>query len=56
MTNTIHRQLLIDTYLDWRNNYLTVARFAEDIGLSEEQAKRLIELARDVFNSEHPDA
>jgi hypothetical protein len=49
------RQALIDAYLDYRNNYLTVNRYAEYNGLTTKHALRLIELARDVLNSTHPD-
>lgn len=52
MTN---RQKLIETYLDFFNNYLTISLFAEHRGLSEEQGKQLIELAKSVYNSKHPD-
>ena len=50
------RNNLIDIYLDWRNNYLTYDVFAEHNGLTVEQGTALIELARAVFNSQHPDA
>lgn len=50
------RQKLIDIYLEWRNDYLTVERFAEHKGLTVEQANVLIDLAREVANSPHPDA
>lgn len=33
-------------YLDWVNNFLTVARFAEYYGLTEAQAIKLIETER----------
>jgi hypothetical protein len=48
------RAFLINTYLDWRNNYLTVATFADHKEITEEQAKALIELARNTFNSNNP--
>ena len=50
------RETLIAVYLDFRNNYLTVKTYAERNGLTEEQADKLIDLARDVFNSDHPEA
>ena len=50
------RETLIAVYLDFRNNYLTVEKYAEHNGLREEQAYKLIDLARDVFNSDHPEA
>ena len=50
------RETLIAVYIDFRNNYLTVEKYAEHNGLTEEQADKLIDLARDVFNSDHPEA
>ncbi len=49
------RGFLTRIYVDWRNNYLTPAKFAEHNGLTEEEAERLIELSRSVFYSKHPD-
>lgn len=50
------RETLIDIYLDWRNNYLTHEKFADHNGLTVDQAKTLIDLARNVYESTHPDA
>jgi len=50
------RDYLTAVYLDWRNNYLTVAKFAEHNGLTEAQAATLITLSRDIAHTEHPDA
>ncbi len=50
------RETLIAAYLDFRNNYLTVEKYAEHNGLTEDQARKLIDLARDVFSSDHPEA
>lgn len=50
------RNTLIDIYLDYVNNYLTVERYAECNGLHDSEAKTLIELARTVYNSNHPEA
>lgn len=50
------REILIKAYLDYRNNYLTVERYAEDNGLTTEQGYALITLAKEVFFSEHPEA
>jgi hypothetical protein len=52
----ITREKLAQEYLDWRNNYLSPALFAEHRGLTEEEGKVLIELARKAFNDNHPDA
>jgi hypothetical protein len=51
----ISREKLIQEYIDWRNNYLSPALFAEHRGLTEEEGKILIELARKAFEGNHPD-
>ena len=51
-----YRELLISIYLDWYNNYALVETFAEHNGLTKEQGEALINLARQVYNSDHPDA
>lgn len=48
--------MLIDIYLDFWNNYLTVERYAECNGLHNDEAEALISLARKVFNTNHPEA
>jgi len=50
------RDILINAYLDYVNNYLTIEKYAEHSGLTNDQAKRLIDLARDVSQYPHPDA
>jgi hypothetical protein len=50
------RNQLIDIYLDFWNNYLTYARYAECNELQEKDAEELIILARKVYYSIHPDA
>ena len=50
------RDYLIDQYLDFKNNYLSPALFAEHKGMTENQAMILINLGRDLFNSPHPEA
>lgn len=55
----IHRQaceVLAALYLDYVNNWLTVASFAEHNGLHKEEAEKLIKLGRIVANRPHPDA
>ena len=46
---------LKQVYEDYRNNYLTVAVFSEHNGLTEEHGQVLINLARNVYNSKHPE-
>jgi hypothetical protein len=50
------RSVMIDYYLDWRNNYLTIEKFAEHNGLTALQAADLIRQAKVIFNSPHPEA
>ena len=50
------RDQLINYYLDYVNNYLTVDLFAEHHGLSKDHALILLGLCKDVFDSNHPEA
>ena len=52
----ISREQLIDDYLDFVNNYLSVSLFAEHRGLTEGQAKILLDIPKMVFNSPHPES
>jgi hypothetical protein len=49
------RDVLIDVYDDWRNNYLTIEKFAEHNGLLPSEAETLINLCREVVKHEHPE-
>lgn len=42
------RVCLIDFYLDWVNNYLTVEKMAEHYSITEEQCSALIDTGRDL--------
>ena len=50
------RDQLRTIYLEWVNDFVTVARFAEYHGITDAQAADLITLARDIFNTDHPEA
>ena len=50
------REQLKAVYLDWINNFLTIGGFADHYGLTDRQAEILINLAREVYNSPHPEA
>ena len=50
------RQLLCELYLEWRNDYLTVEKFAEHKGLHPAEAEVLIRLAHVVLMADVPDA
>lgn len=49
------REMLINIYLDWVNNYLTIERYAECNGLTEESGYELIMLANRIYNQPHPE-
>lgn len=50
------RDILIEAYLDYRNNYLTIEKYAEHHGLTTQEGETLIDLAEKVFNHDHPEA
>lgn len=50
------REKLSDVYLDWVNNYLTLATFADHYGLTEIEAAQLIALSKSCFENYHPEA
>ncbi len=50
------REQLKAIYLQWVNDFLSVARFAEYHGITDAQAADLITLARDIFNTDHPES
>ena len=45
------RDYLIEQYLDYRNNYLTIETFADHNGMTANQAEVLIALGRDLLNT-----
>ena len=50
------RDQLRAIYLEWVNDFLSVAAFAEYHWITDAQAADLIALARDIFNTDHPEA
>jgi hypothetical protein len=42
-------------YLDWLNNFASIQGFAGYYGLSESEAVRLINLAKEITMSNHPE-
>lgn len=57
MGNPVHikvydRGEILQMYLDWFNNFLTVPRFAEYYGISEEFANEVIETGRETLNNQ----
>jgi hypothetical protein len=52
----MRREELINVYLDWKNNFLTIAGFADHYGLHDSEAYELINLSRQCAENPHPDA
>lgn len=52
----ITREQLFKDYTDWVNNYLSIEVFAEHRGLTQSEAKMLIDLAKSCFENNHPGA
>ena len=50
------RNILIEVYMDFINNYLTIDLWAEHNSLTLEQGRQVIAVARQVYNSEHPES
>lgn len=50
------RDFLINLYLDWRNNWLSVEAFAQHHGLTDQQAIALLATARTVVGQPHPES
>lgn len=43
-------KVLIELYLDYVNNYITVKRWSEDQGISEKSGKDIIEILAKEYN------
>ena len=52
----MNREQLAALYLEWRNNYLTIATWAEHHGLYDQEAADLLNVARQCHENPHPDA
>lgn len=50
------RNQLINIWLDFHNNYLTPGKYADHHHITPEHARALIDLARAVNDSPHPEA
>lgn len=50
------RDYLIECYLDFFNNYITVEKWAEHNGMTIPDAVELLALAKSVTNKQHPEA
>ena len=42
---------LQDAYLDFTNNYLTISKYAEHNGLTNKQAKTIIDIGKELFET-----
>lgn len=47
------RDIILERYVDFINNYLTINKFAEHNGLTVKQATAFLDLAQDIFDSKH---
>jgi len=47
------REKLVQEYLDFKNNYLSVSLFSEHRGMTEEEGLNLINLGKVLFNSKN---
>jgi len=52
----ITREKLLNEYLDYRYNYLSIEVFSEHRGLTVSEGKMLIDLAKSCFENNHPEA
>jgi aromatic ring hydroxylase len=46
------KQVLIDQYLDYFNNYLTIAKYAEDNDLALHQAQTVVSLGKQLHEKQ----
>jgi hypothetical protein len=49
------REKLLNEYLDYRNNYLSLEVFAEHRGLTVPEAEMLLALSKSCFTNNHPE-
>ena len=50
------RERLAAIYLYWVNNYLTIAKYAEHYGLTEQEAADYLAVCRSCHENPHPEA
>lgn len=50
------RETLVQWYLEFVNDFITVARFAEHHGISPRQAANLIRLGKAIHETPHPES
>jgi hypothetical protein len=52
----INRETLAALYLEWVNDYVSLATFAEHKGLTKHEALILLEVCKSCFENQHPEA
>lgn len=46
--NSEIKKALVNLYLDWVNNYISLSKMAEDYGFTVEEMDKLLEIGRDI--------
>jgi hypothetical protein len=52
----MNREQLINLYLVWVNEFLTIGGFAAHFGLHDSEAEMLLAVARSAYENPHPEA
>jgi hypothetical protein len=52
----MNREQLINLYLVWVNDFLTIGGFADHFGLHDHEAEMLLQVARSAYENPHPEA
>lgn len=52
----MNREQLINLYLVWVNDFLTIDGFADHFGLTNSEAEMLLSVARSAYQNPHPEA
>ena len=55
LTEAMMRTKLIEAYIDYVNNYLTPELWGEHNGLNTEQSVAFLQLAKAVYDTQHPE-
>jgi hypothetical protein len=53
---TMTREQLINLYLIWVNDFVTIGGFADYYGLHDSEAEMLLSVARSAYENPHPEA
>lgn len=48
----MHKQVLLDMFLDYFNNYLTIEKFAEHNEITVDQARALVTVLYDIYEAD----